>query len=260
MMKKSSPDRGLSIDLLLERFQIVYGRVVLNDPYDPVSELVLTILSQNTTDKNSGAAFAALRKRFGDDWDAVRRARPATIANAIRQGGLADQKAPRIKAILQEIHSTQGTLSLDHLDEMSDEEALDYLTAFPGVGPKTAACVLMFSLRRPVLPVDTHVHRVGLRLGLIPPKTDANKAHSLLQEQLTSEQVIDFHIQMIRHGKRTCIARQPRCSTCVLQDHCPAAAADYGLGPERTARALELLAQARTRGTDPHPPPGTNHA
>ncbi len=245
----SYPD-ALTPTEVISRLQRLYGPVELGEPLDPLSELVLTILSQNTSDANSSSAFAALRKRFGD-WDRVRRARVKTIVNTIRSGGLAEQKAPRIKNILQQIYLSRGTLSLDHLDQMTDTQAVEYLTSFDGVGPKTAACVLMFASRRPVLPVDTHVHRLAMRLTLIPQKTTADQAHQLLQSQLANEQVIDFHVQSIRHGRQLCKARRPLCHQCVLQDRCQAAPEYLEHGVTKAARAArvrELLAQLEESG------------
>ena len=185
-----------------------------------LDELVAAILSQNTTDTNSGAAFAQLQRRF-PDWDAVRRASPATIARAIRVAGLSRQKAPRIKAILQTIHRERGELSLEFLRESPVPEAIEYLSRFPGVGPKTAACVLLFACRRPVLPVDTHVHRVSGRLGLIGPGTNAVKAQLELSPLVPPRQVLEFHVGLIRHGRAVCLANKPKCGDCPLLDLCP---------------------------------------
>ncbi len=181
--------------------------------------LMATILSQNTSDTNSHAAFEELCRRF-DDWDAVRRARVATIAKAIRRAGLSNRKAPRIKTILQKIYDERGEMSLEFLHTMRSPEALEYLRALPGVGPKTAACVLLFACRKPVLPVDTHVHRVSRRLGLIDPKSDAEKAHEELQPLVPPSRVLEFHIQLIRHGRSVCSARNPECEDCPLLDLC----------------------------------------
>lgn len=220
-MSKRRKRKPLPLEQLVGRLGEVHGPVRLPRRLDPLSELVFTVLSQNTSDRNSEAAYQSLTLRF-PDWDQVRRARVKSIANTIRHGGLADQKAPRIKQILKQIHAEQGTLSLDHLDEMTDDEAVEYLVAFDGVGRKTAACVLLFACRRPVLPVDTHVHRVSQRLGLIGPKTTADQAHDLLQAELPDALVLDFHVQLIRHGRTTCKAQRPRCESCVLRESCPA--------------------------------------
>lgn len=213
----------------------------------PLDDLIGTILSQNTSDKNSYRAFADLKTRY-PNWDAARTARSSGIAAAIRRGGLAEQKAPRIKYILQELHRRRGSTTLDFLFDMSEDEAFDYLVSFPGVGPKTAACVLLFACGKPVLPVDTHVHRVSLRLGLIAEKTTAEKAHgelaALARQSVRGvshrdgckkaeprgadlgeklyRRILEFHIQLIRHGRQTCTARNPQCGECALLEGCPA--------------------------------------
>jgi endonuclease-3 len=150
----------------------------------------------------------------------VRTAPVSRVAEAIRPGGLAQVKAPRIQAILQDVHARHGRTSLDHLVALEDEPIRQYLRSFPGVGPKTAACVLMFNLGRPVLPVDTHVHRVAGRVGLIGPKTTPDAAHEWLQELLDSDQVYPFHVHFIEHGRRICHARRPGCPRCPLRSEC----------------------------------------
>jgi endonuclease-3 len=185
-----------------------------------LDELIAAILSQNTSDANSDAAFEELRRRF-DDWDAVRRAPAARIAKAIRCAGLSRRKAPRIKRILQAVVRERGELSLDFLCELPAADAAEHLRRFPGVGPKTAACVLLFACRKPVLPVDTHVHRVSGRLGLIGPRTDAVKTHEQLARLVPPRLVLEFHVQLIRHGRGACSARNPRCDDCPLVDLCP---------------------------------------
>jgi len=197
----------------------VYGPVQPPPQRAVLDALVATILSQNTSDANSGAAFEELRLRF-DDWDAVRRAPAARIARAIRQAGLFRQKAPRIKAILKKIHDERGRLSLDFLRSMPTPKAIEYLRKLPGVGPKTTACVLLFACRKPVLPVDTHVHRVSRRLGLIDCRTDAARAHHELAALAPPRRVLEFHIQLIRHGRSRCAARRPQCEDCPLLDLC----------------------------------------
>lgn len=201
------------------RLRTAYGPVEPPEVGPVLDELVATILSQNTSDTNSGAAFDELQRRL-PDWDAVRRAPIRRIARAIRQAGLSNSKAPRIKAILQQIYEERGQLSLEFLHDMPVREAMEYLLSFSGVGPKTAACVLLFACRRPVLPVDTHVHRVSLRLGLIGPRTSAEKAHEQLAQLVPPRLVLDFHIQLIRHGRRCCTAREPKCEHCPLVDLC----------------------------------------
>ncbi|GAB4456660.1 MAG: endonuclease III [Armatimonadaceae bacterium] len=196
-----------------------YGKLEWRSHGEPLGALVATILSQHTSDKNSERAFDKLRRTF-PTWEQVRQAQVSEIADAIRSGGLADAKAPRIQAVLEQIHEREGEVTLDFLYETPTDEAKDYLQSFHGVGPKTAACVLMFSLGRPVLPVDTHVFRVSHRLGLIEKKIGEAKAHDALQALLPPERVYPFHVHMIRHGRRVCTAQRPKCEVCVLQDRC----------------------------------------
>jgi endonuclease-3 len=188
-------------------------------PSSPVSTLVGTILSQNTNDVNRDRAFERLKARF-PTWEQVRDAPVDAIIEAIRPAGLSNQKAPRIKKALQRITEEQGDLSLDFLSDMPLEEARDWLESIKGVGPKTAAIVLLFSLGRPAFPVDTHVHRVTQRLGLINDGTSAEKAQILLEEQLPSEWYYAFHVNLIRHGRQVCHAREPECKVCVVNSLC----------------------------------------
>ncbi len=177
------------------------------------------MLSQHTSDVNTARAFAGLKERF-PEWEDVVRAPVRTVANAIRSGGLADQKAPRIKAILREIERREGKMSLARLERLDDDEVEDYLCSLPGVGPKTAACVLVFSLGRAAFPIDTHVHRVTKRLGWIPDNASADTAHAVLKETIPPELRYELHMQLIAHGRTICVARRPRCSDCVLFDLC----------------------------------------
>lgn len=187
---------------------------------DAVSELVSTILSQNTNDRLRDLAYARLRQRFST-WEDVRRAPPRQIISAIRPAGLAYQKGPRIKSALDRIFQKRGKLSLDFLHRLPVSEARDWLTAIPGVGPKTAAIVLLFSLGKPAFPVDTHIHRVTRRLGLLGPKVSREKAHQILEELVPPSRYYDLHLLLIEHGRRICRAPQPRCRECVLKDLCP---------------------------------------
>jgi len=187
---------------------------------DIVGALVATILSQNTSDINSGRAFLNLKAAFPGGWDDVRCAPVSDVANAIRSGGLADIKAPRIQRVLQLVHAEHGRTDLQHLGQWTDSAVKEYLRGLPGVGAKTAACVLMFNLGRPALPVDTHVHRVSGRLGLIGSKVTADKAHDILRSLVRDEQVYSFHVHLIEHGRRTCHAQRPDCSSCAVQAEC----------------------------------------
>jgi len=188
-----------------------------------MEELVLTILSQNTSDVNSGRAYEALRERY-PTWERLARARPSDLAVVIRPGGLANVKAPRILSILREIDErSDGSFDLSWMRRASTAKVREYLLSLPGVGPKTAACVVAFSLGRPALPVDTHVHRVARRLGLIDQRTDAAKAHDVLEEDVPAGIQIDMHVGLIRLGREICRAGRPRCEACPLQDLCPTA-------------------------------------
>jgi endonuclease-3 len=197
---------------------------------DPVEELVLTVLSQNTSDVNRDRAFAAMRERF-PTWDALAAARVEDVADAIKPGGLSQIKAPRILAILREIRDRDGSLDLAWMRDAPDEEITRYLVSLPGVGPKTAACVLAFSLERPVIPVDTHVHRVAGRLGWIPPGTDANRAHEILAQVVPPKLRVSMHVGLIRLGREICKPARPRCEECPLNDLCPTAPIFMGAGP-----------------------------
>lgn len=196
-----------------------YGYPEWRQHLPPVDELVSTIISQNTSDTNRDMAFDALKARFSD-WESVRDADPESVIEAIRPAGLSNQKGPRIQAALRHLTETQGRITLDHLEEMSVEDAKAWLTSIKGIGPKTAAIILLFALNRPAFPVDTHVHRVTKRLGLIGSKTTAEQAHVDLEQIVPPGDYYAFHLQVIRHGRRVCHARSPKCGICVLQADC----------------------------------------
>ncbi len=183
---------------------------------------MLTILSQSTSDTNRDRAYEILRSRF-PNWEDVRKARRSQVEDAIRSAGLWKQKAQVLQETLDALHERNGGLEMDFLERMSDAEVIDYLTAFRGVGVKTAACVLCFSMGRPYMPVDTHVHRMARRLGLIADRATAEQAHSILNrdDSVPPEIRFTFHIQLIRHGRAVCRARRPACEECVLGDLCP---------------------------------------
>ena len=210
----------VAIQEILRLLEQEYGPCRWQSNRDPIDVLIGTILSQNTSDANSGRAFAALKASF-HTWEAVASAPVEHIAGVIKSGGLSQIKAARIKQVLEQIAKEQGRISLDFLKSKSIVEAEDYLLRLPGVGHKTASCVLLFSLGKPSLPVDTHIFRVAKRLGLIDSQTSVEKAHSLLQEQIPPSKVYQFHVHMIEHGRRICRARQPRCQMCILRDICP---------------------------------------
>ncbi len=210
-----------NITELVTSLSKLYGMPKIQPHGDPLTELIMTVLSQNTSDKNSGRAFMQLLRNF-DDWNDVSNATTKKIEKTIRSGGLAKQKAPRIKAILQEVYSyTNGTWNLDMLATKPVEDARAWLLSLPGVGPKTAACVLLFALNRPALPVDTHVERVSKRLELITEKTPLAKAHVELEKLVPPDMYYSFHMLMIKHGRRICSALKPRCIDCPLQKKCP---------------------------------------
>jgi endonuclease III len=196
--------------------------------WDPVEELVLTVLSQNTSDLNSGRAFDELRRRY-PTWEKLAAATPSKVADAIRSGGLANVKAPRILAILREIAARQGgRIDLEWMRTAPTPEVRDYLLSLPGVGPKTAACVLAFSLGRPALPVDTHVFRVARRLGWIPERVDAARAHEVLEDLVPARLRVGMHVGLIRLGREVCKPGRPRCEDCPLVDLCPTAPSVLG--------------------------------
>ncbi len=187
---------------------------------DAVSELVLTILSQNTADVNSFRAFTALRARYAS-WDEVLRAPRDELEDVIRPGGLAPTKSGRIQQVLAEVHdATGGSWDLSFLGTQPLEEARDWLVSLPGIGRKTASIILLFGFGRPAVPVDTHVHRVATRMGMLPPRTPLDRAHDLLEEVLHPEEMYPFHVELIRHGRDTCRAPRPICGLCPLTDVC----------------------------------------
>jgi endonuclease-3 len=196
-----------------------YGEPLWRNPLPPVDELVSTILSQNTNDVNRDRAFESLRARF-PAWEQVRDASTEEVIEAVRVAGLANQKGPRIQQVLREITAERGSLDLSFLAEMPLEEARAWLTRFNGVGPKTAAIVLCFSLGRPAFPVDTHVYRVTGRIGLRPPMMTVEQAHPHLESLLPPETYYAAHLNLIRLGREICIARKPNCPVCPVYALC----------------------------------------
>ncbi len=188
--------------------------------YPPVEELVFTILSQNTTDINSVRALDSLRKKY-PGWEDASLAPVLEIEDAIRMSGIAGPKSRYIKETLSALLAEQGDLELDFLAKMNDREALDYLTKFPGVGIKTAACVLMFSLGRPVMPVDTHVFRACGRLDFLPGDATRESAHEILNAIVPEDDRYSFHINLVLHGRKVCKALRPRCGECLIEGLCP---------------------------------------
>ena len=188
---------------------------------DVLDELVMTVLSQHTSDVNSSRAFAGLKERFSS-WEEVVEAPVSELAHSIRSGGIAQVKAGRIQQILREIEAREGRLSLDRLSEISDDEVDAYLCSLPGVGPKTAACVMVFSMGRAAFPVDTHVHRVVKRLGWVGEKASADLTQRELTPRIPPPIRYELHVQLIRHGREVCKPRMPLCSECVVFDFCEA--------------------------------------
>ena len=209
------------IDQIMPLLVAGHGHHAWHSHNDPLDELIATVLSQHTSDINTERAFASLKRAF-PTWEVVRTASTAAVADAIRSGGLAGIKAPRIQSILTAIMAERGSYDLSHLESVGLPDAQKWLVGLPGVGPKTAACVLLFSLGRPALPVDTHVHRVSKRLGLIGPTVSAEAAHAILEAGLGGDRdrVYDFHLTMIAHGRTICTARRPLCERCSLTEQC----------------------------------------
>ena len=216
----------LATDALRDKYATVfrilnetYGRPVWHSHGPAVDVLVSTIISQATSDSNTHRAYTELTSRF-PDWESVMEAPPEEVMAAIHSAGLSNRKGPRIQAALRHIQHERGDLSLEFLADEPLDEAMKWLTSIDGVGPKTASIVLLFSLGRPAFPVDTHVHRVSGRLGLIPASMGAAKAHDLLAGLGPPETYYPLHLNLIRHGRRVCQARRPQCSICPLKEIC----------------------------------------
>jgi endonuclease-3 len=206
-------------EAIFRRFSDANGEPTWRPYYAPLDELVLTFLSQNTSDVNSGRAFAALKARYAD-WQAVLDAPVTELAETIRSGGLADQKAPRIQAALRRIKEERGEFNIDFLADMPVADAMRWLTSFNGIGHKTASIVMLFCFGRPAFPVDTHVGRVTRRLGLAGPKETEEKIKGLWESLVPSEWYYALHLNLIRHGRQVCRAPRPECGRCVLIDLC----------------------------------------
>ena len=202
------------------RLRRAYGTPPAPRRLAPLDELVLTILSQNTNDTNRDRAYADLRHGL-PSWEDVADAPIPVIERAIRSGGLGPTKAPRIKAVLRAIRDLGIALDDRALRRIRHDRLFALLVGLPGVGPKTAACVLLFSLDKPYFPVDTHVHRVAIRLGLVPPRASAVQTQQLLQAALAPAEMYEAHMNLIRHGRHVCAALRPMCSQCPLNDLCP---------------------------------------
>ena len=222
MAADSAPDpaRRACAEAIYNALVAHFGTPEFTPGGDPVEELVGTILSANTTDANSGRAFDRLMERFGGDWEAIRLASLDEIKDAIRIAGMYNQKAPHIVATLEQIKAQQGEYRLDFLATMPVDEAMAFLTGLPGVGHKTASIVLLFTYNRGAFPVDTHIQRITQRLGLAGRRASAEKIKAVWESLLPPEVFYPLHINLIRHGRQICRARDPRCDACPLQAYC----------------------------------------
>lgn len=236
---------SLAAAQVVTRLRGRYGQMRWRPHGDALTELVLTILSQHTNDTNSGRAFASMQRSY-PAWDDVLDAEPQGLIESIRSGGLANQKGPRIQRVLARVREQVGGWDLAFLRDLPLEEAKGWLRALPGVGPKTAACVLMFALGCPALPVDTHVHRVARRLGLIGEAVTADQAHAVLEAIVAPADIYAFHIGLIKHGRHVCTARAPDCGGCMINDLCPSAF-QVGAAGSPTNRASPSAGQTPTR-------------
>ncbi len=229
---------------VLDELAASYGRPVWQRRLDPTSELILTILTQNSADTNAEVAFEALRRRYpsggvvqahnpgagwggvglpdgsAPDWAAVEHAPLPELVDTIRPGGLANQKAPRIQSTLRRLREERGDYSLEFLGDMSALDARDWLTRIDGIGKKTASVLLLFSFGLPLMPVDRHVDRVAHRVGLVGPKVSADDAHDLFLGMLEPDQMYEAHVNLIQHGRRICHAQRPECGRCPLRSRC----------------------------------------
>jgi endonuclease III len=212
------------VGYIIQNLERAYGVPENERASRPLDMLIKIILSQATSDTNSDRTFAALKARF-PTWDDALRARTSTVADAIRSGGLANQKADVIKGLLRQIKDRHGTLDLDFLHDLSAEEARKYLSQFRGIGPKTVACTLLFACRKEVFPLDTHIFRILRRVGLIPQKCSDARAHQLMDSIVPAGKFYSFHVNLVRHGRAICRPRDPLCERCPVVEYC-----DYGEG------------------------------
>jgi endonuclease-3 len=211
------------VPYIIQNLERAYGLPENRHTSDPLDMLINVILSQATSDTNSERTFAALKKRF-PTWDAVLRARTATVAATIRSGGLANQKAAVIRDLLGQIKArTGGALTLSFLQDMPARDAARYLSEFRGVGPKTIACTLLFACRQDIFPLDTHIFRILRRVGLIPPKCTDRRAHEIMDSIVPEGKFYSLHVNLIRHGRALCRPRDPLCTRCPIVEYC-----DYG--------------------------------
>jgi endonuclease-3 len=209
---------------IVQNLENTFGEPELGKKSDALSMLIRIVLSQATSDANSRRTFQNLTKRFGGNWENVFAAKETEIADAIRLGGLGNQKARVIRELLAQIKERHGKLNLKFLDKMPDEAARDYLTDFRGIGPKTVACTLLFALHKEVFPLDTHIFRVFRRMGILPERITDTKAHRFLDQLVPHGKFYSLHVNLIRLGRQICRPREPLCEQCPLIEYC-----DYGL-------------------------------
>jgi endonuclease III len=212
-------EKKLLVKYITQNLEAVYGVPVNESPYDPLSELILTVLSQSTTDINSRRAFENFKRRF-PDWESARRARPSSIAAAIKSGGLANAKSVTIKNALNEIWKRRGELDLSFLKTSQVEEGWEFLTSLTGVGPKTAACVLLFACKKKIFPMDVHILRITKRIGLVPERFTDEQSHKRMEELIPPKKHYSLHVNLIRHGRQICRPQNPKCAKCPLVEQC----------------------------------------
>lgn len=204
---------------IIAALEETHGRPVPSPPKAPLSELIFTVLSQNTSDLNRDRAWESLWRRF-ESWEAIARARRTSVEAAIRVGGLARTKSGVIQSVLRKVKEDRGAYDLDNLKTQTMEEVERYLRGFKGIGLKTIRCVQVFSLRQPAFPVDTHIFRISKRLGLVPARANPESAHAVMQELTPDEEVFPFHMNLIAHGRTICKAARPLCGECSLRRLC----------------------------------------
>ena len=216
-----APPLSRRLSVVADRLERRYGRP-RHRRTDPLSDLIQTVLSQHTSDLNSGRAFRSLRRSF-PSWESVVRASPGAVEDAIRMGGLARTKSRTIVRVLRTVREREGRYDLRVLRRLDAAAAAERLRGLPGVGPKTRACVLLFSCGHPAFPVDTHVHRIARRLGVVPDRASAERAHAILEPAVPAGRALDLHLNLIRLGREVCRPRGPLCPGCPLRAVCPTA-------------------------------------
>ena len=262
-LAEDRPSAPTGISRLVRLMSERYGPFPEEPRLDPAHEVVFTILSQHTSDTNSARAFSLLMERFGT-LEAVARADVADIEEAITPGGLARIKAPRIKEVLNLVLELNGSLDLSFLREMPLEEAKAWLRQLPGIGPKSAGIILSFSLGLPAMAIDTHIFRVCRRLALIGPKVTVDKAHGILEAAVDSDQIFQFHVSFITHGRQVCKALRPHCWDCVVASDCPSRYQFMAEEPGPWVEPGSGMGQAGPKGGPikqlPHSPPAEEGA